>query len=323
MPKLRRWTMRTALMTTLALAATSVALTACAGAKVTWKSGVFAGYGPANIPAFASWRGTAVTSATDFGPGGTWTAMENPTWDLAVWAPVPQYQLTLTMPLWPQSGGSLAEAASGVDNAHWATLARNLVAAGMGSTILRLGWEFNGTWYAWSVRSQTDAALYAKAWRQIVDTMRTVPGQHFGFDWNPTRNPDGLDPAMSYPGDAYVTHIGLDVYDWNTTAGSTPAKRWSDLVNSRYGLAWHAKFATSHHKPLSFPEWALVYNANAPAAGGGDDPLFIQNMFKWFANHNTAYENYFDIDTSYGVFYGLTTGNGYFPKAAATYRNTF
>ena len=58
----------------------------------------------------------------------------------------------------PESGGSLAGAASGAYDEHFAALARNLVAGGLGGAGIRLGWEFNGSWYRWSVRSAGDAA---------------------------------------------------------------------------------------------------------------------------------------------------------------------
>jgi hypothetical protein len=130
------------------------------------------------------------------------------------------------MPMWPNTGGSLAEAASGGDNAQWAALAKNLIAGGLGTAILRIGWEFNGSWYPWSVLNATDAAAFAQAWRQIVGTVQRVPGQHFGFDWSMTASAGGVNPALAYPGNSYVTTVGMDVYDWNQTGGSTPAQRW-------------------------------------------------------------------------------------------------
>jgi beta-mannanase len=286
----------------------------------TWKSGVFHGYGPAGDLAFGTWRGAAVQTATDFTAWDDWALIENPQWDIAAWQPVPSVQPTLSMPMWPNTGGSLAQAASGADNAHWAVLGANLVAAGMDEVTLRIGWEFNGTWYPWSVGTAAGAARYAAAWRQIVGTLKAVPGQHFSFDWAPTLSPGGIDPALAYPGDAYVTNIALSVYDWNQRPDPTAAQRWSDLVNNGYGLAWQAQFALAHHKQISFPEWGLAHNAAAPAAGGGDDTTFIQNMYSWFAAHNTAYENYFDSDTTYGLYSGITTGSGRFPNAAALYR---
>jgi hypothetical protein len=154
--------------------------------------------------------------------------------------------------------------------------------------------------------------------------MRAVPGQQFSFDWAPTQSTGGLDPAQSYPGDAYVTDVGLDVYDWNPTSNATATERWNALVNSGFGLAWQASFAASHGKPIAFPEWGLVYNSSNPPAGGGDDPAFIQNMYNWFASHNTSFEDYSNIDDpNSGIDWGLTTGNGRFPQAAALYHQLY
>ena len=44
------------------------------------------------------------------------------------------------------------------------------------NAILRLGWEFNGTWYPWAVTDPTDAADFAAYFRNIVTAMRLVPG---------------------------------------------------------------------------------------------------------------------------------------------------
>ena len=286
----------------------------------TWTSGAFSGHGPDGLAAFGEWRGSAVESATDFVSWESWELIENPAWQIAAWAPRPDVQLTLSYPLWPNTGGSLEEAASGADDAHWTKLAENLVAAGMGKTILRIGWEFNAPWYPWAVADATDAANFASAWRQIVDAMRAVPGQQFGFEWAPIASTGGIDPALAYPGDDYVTDIGLSAYDDRGAPGTTPAERWDSLVNDGYGLAWHASFAAEHGKPIAFPEWGLTYSLGSPESSGGDNPLFVQNMYSWFATHDTAYENYFNWDTQYGLLYGLTTGNGRFTDAAEAYR---
>ena len=100
-----------------------------------------------------------------------------------------------------------------------------------------------------------------------------------------------------------------------------PAARWSDLVTNGYGLAWQARFAAAHHKPIAFPEWGEVIATSTPGLGGGDDPYFIEQMRRWFASHQTAFEDYFNSDTSYGTYYGIDTGSGKFPTASATYRS--
>ena len=308
-----------------ALSSASTATAASAPSAITWRSGVFAGYGPAGDVAFGTWRGVSVTSATDFLPSDNWAQIENPAWAIAQWGPVPGVWPDFSLAPWPASGGSLSEAASGGYDAHFAALARNLVAGGLGAAGIRLGWEFNGSWYRWSVRSASDAALFAQAWRRIATAMRSVPGAHFRFDWTLTAGTGAVDPALAYPGDAYVDDIGMDVYDWNATGSSeSSTQRWNELVNQGYGLAWQARFAATHHKPLAFPEWAVVSYSLQPSAAGGDDPQFVQNMVAWFRAHTVAFENYFDADaTSFGMFYGLTTGNGLFPQSAATYQRLY
>jgi hypothetical protein len=204
-------------------------------------------------------------------------------------------------------------------------MARNLVAGGLASAGLRLGWEFNATWYRWSVGTPAAAVSYAEAWRQIVTAMRSVPGANFSFDWALNRQSGGVDPTLSYPGDAYVSEIGMDVYDWNESGLSeTPSNRWNDLVNKGYGLAWQAKFASARRKPIAFPEWGLVSFVPNPALAGGDDPSFIQHMFNWFKSHNVAFEDYFNSDNAVaGTYYGITTGNGKFSKSAALYQKLY
>jgi hypothetical protein len=299
-----------------------LSIPAAPAAAANWKSGVFAGYGPSLDEQFATWRGSPIQTATDYMESSTWSELENPAWDIWAWRQAVGVRPVLTVPMWPGLSGSLADAAAGSYNGHFATMARNLIAGGLGSAILRIGWEFNAWWYPWSVRTASDASLYAQAWRQIVGAIKAVPGAHFSFDWSMTVNAGGIDPALAYPGDAYVNSIGMDVYDWNERApNETPSQRWSDLVGNGYGLAWQANFAAAHHKPISFAEWALVYYTFYPAAGGGDDPMFVQNMFNWFAGHNTAFENYFDTQAN-GAYFAIS-GNALFPRATALYRTLY
>jgi hypothetical protein len=295
------------------------------GGPVSWRSGVFSGYGPFGDRRLARWRRAPVQVATDFTGSDNWGQIEDPAWAIAQWGRAKGVRPDLSVALWPATGGSLADAAAGAYNPHFAALARNLVAGGLARAGLRLGWEFNATWYRWSVATPADAADYAAAWRQIVTAMRSVPGARFSFDWAVNRQPGGVDPALSYPGDAYVTAIGMDVYDWNDSGlTETPSQRWHDLVHKGYGLAWQSRFAGAHHKPIAFPEWALVSYAPKPAVAGGDDPSFIEHMFGWFKSHNVAFEDYFNYDpAASGTYYGIATGNQKFPKAAATYKELY
>lgn len=284
---------------------------------------MFAGYGPTADQAFATWRGAPVQTATDYLESADWSQIERPAWDIWAWQQAPNIQPVLTVPLWPGVAGSLAQAAAGTYNHHFAAMARSLVAGRLGSAIIRLGWEPNGTWYPWAVHNSAEARLYANAWRQIVGAIRRVAGEHFSFDWSMIAASGGVDPALAYPGDAYVSSIGMDVYDFDETApDESPSQRWHDIVNHGYGLAWQARFAAAHRKPLSFAEWGVAYDLLDPSRSGGDDPSFVQHMYAWFASHDTAFENYFNTDAGLN-FFGLTTGIGMFPKSAVSYRSLY
>ena len=75
--------------------------------------------------------------------------------------------------------------AAGAYDGYARQLAANLVAAGMGNAVIRLGHEMNGTWYHDSLGN--DSAEYgdwSAYWARIVKAMRPVSGAHFLFDWN-------------------------------------------------------------------------------------------------------------------------------------------
>ena len=290
------------------------------GPNTSWLSGVYAGHTLAQDEAFAAWRGAAIQTATDFIGGGAWEAIEHPLILSLGWRQDYAVRLVLSVPMWPASGGSLADAAAGKYDSRYAVLAKTLLNDGRPDTIVRLGWEFNTPYFRWQVKTPADAALYAEAWRQAVRSMRSVAGQHFTFVWNPNLAKDGVDPALAYPGDGYVDDIGLDVYDRGLAGGETAVQRWNDLVHQRYGLQWQAQFASAHGKSIAFPEWGLVHDPGSPNAGG-DDPYFIQQMHAWFASHKTAFEDYFDGPPDAGSSFALTDGS--FPKAEAVYRRLF
>jgi hypothetical protein len=288
-----------------------------------WRSGVFAGYGWSNDAAFGHWRGARVRSATDFIPEQTWHAMSNPAWDIAQWRHHKNAHPVFSVPLFPLVGGaSFPAAAAGTYDGHFKSLARSLVAGGLGHIVLRIGWEFNGSWYRWSVTNRRQAALYAEAWRSIVTAIRSVKGAHFTFVWNPDRQLSGMSPARAYPGNKYVDYVGMDAYDISPKP-QTDKQRWHSIVHHGYGLDWQKRFANRHHKRLAFPEWGLFNRAFDPEHSGGDDPMYVRNMYEWFGHHNTAFENYFDYDTLTGTTYSMSKGRHAFPHATAEYSRLF
>lgn len=266
--------------------------------------GVYAGGGNTEaVASFESTLGRSINQVHDFQPQDRWSALDDIRWPLERWTSSRYAQrVTYSIPMLPDEGGTLAQGASGAFNNHFRVLALALVAGGSGSATLRLGWEFNGTWFKWSINAPNGAADYAEYWRQIVTTMRSVPGANFKFDWCPTNGSsyvDGkqLDAASAYPGDAYVDYIGMDIYDQSWAAHKAdPAARWNEFVTQKDGLKWQRDFAGAHGKQITFPEWGLGHRLDGN--GGGDSPVFIERMYEWIRTSPVAYHNYFEFADS-------------------------
>lgn len=271
----------------------------------TYATGAYVGPAdPAGVTAFGSLVGARVQYAMEFLDGSSWKTITNPSWQLSHWAGS-GYSMIWGVPILPATGGSLATGATGAYDAKFATLARNLVAAGEGHAIVRIGWEFNGIWFPWGAKGH--ASDFIAYWRHIVTTMRSVPNTHFQFVWNPDRGDFGLgDLARYYPGNRYVDDVGLDVYDeeWQQYPGA--AAEVKQIVGGPYGLNWLAGFARAHRKTMLFPEWGLGWGTCRRGATvsatkgvcGGDNPVFVRDTSQWFAAHNVVEVTYWDYGTS-------------------------
>jgi hypothetical protein len=284
------------------------ATTAAASAKV--RLGVFRGTSPAAVKQFGLWLGRKATYASDFSARATWYDIANPDWMLNAWKGS-GYRMVYAIALLPTADPSatMAQGADGAYDQYYATLAKNLVAAGQGNAILRLGWEFNIRDAHWHPDTPEHFIAY---WRHVVTAMRAVPGaEHLAFDWNPNIGGDTYDATRFYPGNDYVSSIGVDTYDISWAKGTYPfpatcnaacklrhrKAAWLNTLNGTFGLKFWATFARSQGKPMSLPEWGLWKRPDGH--GGGDNPYFIQQMYKFIDNpaNNVAYTAYFDVNT--------------------------
>jgi hypothetical protein len=312
---------------------------------------------------YGNWLNRKVVWAEDFMPTDGWHKLEGEQWQLGTWKGWVQKQpgrrLVLSVPMLPGSWSrkgptsgprtgvpvSLEEGAKGSYNEHFRKLAENLVAYGLGDTIVRPGWEFNGGWYAWRADSKADAPHFAAYFRELVQTMRSVPGaENLKFLWNPAMEPWWpYDPALAWPGDEFVDYIGLDVYDQSWAKDTypfpkdaTPAeiesrqlKAWDELKNNAktYGLPYWVEFAQARNKPLSIPEWGVCDRKDGH--GGGDNPLFIEKMHEFITNpaNNVAFHCYFDVDAHDGGHQLCPNPGGKivtkFPRSSARFLELF
>ncbi len=271
-----------------------------------------------NLMAFSETTGAALSYVTDYlDKTDGWADMDNA--DIAgAWAGT-GYRLVLGVPILPGTG-TLAQGAAGDYNQYFATLATNLVNDGEANAILRLGWEFNGSWFPWYVQTSADAANFVSFWQQIVNTMRSVRGQQFKFLWNASGSTaSSYSPAAAYPGNAYVDYVGTDVYDNFWGSPFTPAAAWANQLSEQWGLNWLASFASAHGKPIAIPEWSVEYRPDGH--GLGDDPSFIDNMRTWFQLHDVAFADMFSFDTSSSYRNDITDGT--FPNSLAEFEKDF
>lgn len=280
--------------------------------------GVYAGPGAVTeAEDFASEVGGSVPYALEFVDGSSWQAIVDGSSVLAPWSGS-SFQMILGVPMLPAQGGTLESGALGAYNANFEELAQNLVAAGHGSAILLLGWDPNLAGTPWSVASAAQAAQYVTYWRQIVETMRQVPGTSFTFVWDATSSDaplpgaaspvgateaGGVTPMSLYPGNGYVGEIATDAFD--QTSGVAQSSRWSMLAAVPYGPDWYAAFASSQGKPFMIAKWGLV--PSTVAGGGGDDPAFVQSLLSWCATHGVTVATTWD--------YGSWAVGAVFPRS--------
>jgi hypothetical protein len=278
---------------------------------------------PSAVHAFGAWTSTSPTLASDYLPDDRgWAGMDgsggNLNWMFGQGWSHTGYTLSLGVPIIPNDSsgnpvGTLAQGATGAYNSHYVSLAQTLVAAGESNAYLRLGWEFDGSWYAWNAQTPADEASYAAYFQQIVTSMRSVPGQHFRFVWSPDAaafTTPGYNVALAYPGNAYVNVIGLDAYDQSWVYPLTPGNAWSQTYLPELTAAH--RFAEYVNKPIALTEWGVVNGSN----GLGDDPYYVNNLIAWMEDpgNNVVFESYFDFT---GGSSNLTGGR--FPRSLSAF----
>jgi hypothetical protein len=294
-----------ALLSASALAVTGfVAATSTVPASSGNVFGVYAGYAnTAGIQQLGTTIGSQPTYAMDFTNGSSWQSIVASSANIAtLW---PGYRMIWGVDMLPDTGASLPAEAAGAYDQYFVQVAQNLVAAGQAGSTIRLGWEMNGDWFPWGTNAGS-AADFVGAFQHVVNAMRSVGGQQFRFEWNPTRG-GNIDLGTYYPGDAYVDWVGLDVYDteWGTYPGAQA--EFDHLRTQQFGLDWLSQFAAQHGKAIALPEWGLGWgpsNNGGPVSApnqqvsGGDNPTFVHDMAQWVGANNVANANFWDYGTS-------------------------
>jgi hypothetical protein len=268
-------------------------------------------------------------------PMPTWAEWETPWmfsdasdgWD--AWLNTsPAHQVVMTMDLIPQSVSNNDDplaweepCAAGSYNQYATTLAKNLVSWGAGGVVIRLGPEANGGWEADYVGSTTtEMNDWAQCYDNEVAAMRSVPGAHFLFVWNPNACTSDFPLSEWYPGNSYVNIIGVDVYDDDCSSQMTVSQEgWAAFSANSAGntpndpnfpsIANLEAFAVANRKPLSFPEWGISVM---------DDAAYVTDMAQMFKQDDFSFESYFDNNDD-----GIAPLGPDIPDATAAYSQAF
>lgn len=212
---------------------------------------------------------------------------------------------------------SWKDCANGKYNQYYKALAENCVKAGCGKIVINLFNEANGDWFAWSMY-KTTPELWKGAWRQIVQSFKSVPGGDFKFVWTEgpgDRFSHGANISAYYPGDDVVDFIGLDVYDSRWPGWAVKAH------TGAYSMDYWAKFAQQHHKKIAIPEWG----AGSGKYWNGDDPAFIDEMYRWMSKNSDvlAWHTYFMVSKDPYTRIGPYQSHTQLPKETAEYYKLF
>jgi hypothetical protein len=265
---------------------------------------------------FSQWLGKPVQYRIVFTARNAWSDVSDPYFMEATkrWLySDPGHIEVISVPLLLHTDDTFSSLVDGQRDSVFRELAERITSTGQPQrVIIRLGWEHNGNWYAWSAIK--DPVGYREAYRQVVTIMRKVaPG--IRFDWTTDfQSNSSFDWKSAYPGDDVVDIISMDVYDEYNNG-------WSDIENAPTGLKAFRAFAKAHNKPEAYPEWGCSTGSH----GHGDSPEFIEHFHDWLKDGapNVLYQAYWN--TNLGGPDAAIEGShsGHVPLAAIKYRGLF
>lgn len=170
-----------------------------------------------------------------------------------------------------QPNYSLAKIAGGTYDSYISRWASQIKAWGQ-PLWLRFAHEMNGDWYPWAEGVNGNAAgSYVAAWRHVHDLFAKAGVTNVTWVWSP--NVSDASPASLYPGDAYVDWMGVDGYNWGTTAS------WS---------AWQTPtevFGATLANLRRISAKAIVIAETASTEVGGTKSQWVQSFFSMLSQN--------------------------------------
>lgn len=272
--------------------------------------GVYAGpAGALEAAELGSELGHPVTLAFDYLDGSSWKSITQPWWVLDQWQAT-HFVLAFGVPMLPAHGASLAAGAAGAYDGEFAALGRFLVGHDEANALLVLGWTPEETGTPWSVSNAKEAADYTLYWRRIVTAMDDVAGARFRFVWEPGASFPGVALRRIYPGNHYVSAVGVLLFDDLATRLRPGVSRWQAVADTPLGPNAVAAFGEANHKALVA---MLGLVSTKHRGGGGDDPRFVRSFYSWARLHEVQ-------DVFLWDFGGSALSEQTFPASLATLR---
>lgn len=173
----------------------------------------------------------------------------------------------------------------------WATAAKNYKYP----VFLRFAHEMNGNWYPWDGYHNGGAsqgpARFVSAWRHVHNIFKGAGADNVTWVWNvnagSTPDEDWNKADNYYPGDSYVDWIGIDGYNWGTSAS------WSSwqTFNSVFSSIYSTLNAGHPDKPIMIGEMAC-------SEDGGDKAGWITDTFNCLKTSYSGIKcyNWFNIN---------------------------
>ena len=295
---------------------------------LAWRSGATTGA----VPCLAQMRGRSLDAILTFvspnqGFAGMVTFTAGSYWrNNAKLAPLAVVSLPL---LTTDTQGQFAQCAAGAFDTYWRQIGANLNAAGAQGMVVRLGWEANigsGN-HPWGVDTPDQVQPFVQCWRHAALQLKSV-APSVQMEWTNAKKTanTALHVLDLYPGDDVTNLWGVHYYDGGPVKNTQAV--WDKYYNITFnggpwGLGTWLAAAKQHGKKLAVSEYGIVQQGNQTAAQA-DDPVYIDNMYRFFRGNATslAYETYFNADT--GVKgHALCSADGTptdYPNAAATYK---
>jgi mannan endo-1,4-beta-mannosidase len=196
-------------------------------------------------------------------------------------------------------GISVAEIADGRDDAYLSSYAEAVRTYGH-PVILSFGHEMNGPWYSWGYRN-TSPEVFVAAWRHIVTLFRAFGARNVTWLWtvnviNDTKNGTIPPPSPWWPGNSYVTWVGIDGYYLDSS--------WQ--FDSLFGPTI-TKVRALTHDPI------LIAETGATVAAG--QPTKIADLFAGVRLYGLLGLVWFDAGTYQGLDFSINS-----PGAIAAFR---